>query len=154
MFRDHSRGGLRVVSFFEAAKGLLVLLTGFGLLAFIHKDLHLAAEQLVRHMHLNPASHYPRIFIDLADRASDAQLWMMALSALLYSVVRFVEAYGLWRQKKWAEWFAVLTGGMYIPVEFLEMLRKATWPRITILSVNVGIVAYLAYVMYQPERDN
>jgi uncharacterized membrane protein (DUF2068 family) len=153
MFRDHSKGGLRVVSVFEAAKGLLVLLTGFGLLAFIHQDLHLAAEQLVRHMHLNPASHYPRIFIDLADHVSDGQLWVMALSALLYSVVRFVEAYGLWLQKQWAEWFAVLTGGMYIPVELFEMLRKTTWPRVTILSVNVFIVAYLAYIMYQSRQQ-
>jgi uncharacterized membrane protein (DUF2068 family) len=153
MFRDHSKGGLRVVSVFEAAKGLLVLLTGCGLLAFIHQDLHLAAEQLVRHMHLNPASHYPRIFIDLADHVSDGQLWVMAFSALLYSVVRFVEAYGLWLQKQWAEWFAVLTGGMYIPVELFEMVRKTTWPRITILSVNVCIVAYLAYVMYQSRQQ-
>jgi uncharacterized membrane protein (DUF2068 family) len=149
MFRDHSQGGLRIVAVFEAAKGLLVLLTGFGLLAFIHQDLHLAAEQLVRHMHLNPASHYPRIFIDLADRVSDGQLWVMALSALLYSTVRFAEAYGLWLQKQWAEWFAVLTGGMYIPVELFEMLRKTTWPRVTILSINVCIVVYLASVMYQ-----
>ena len=153
MFRDHSKGGLRVVSVFEAAKGLLVLLTGCGLLAFIHQDLHLAAEQLVRHMHLNPASHYPRIFIDLADHVSDGQLWVMALSAMLYSVVRFVEAYGLWLQKQWAEWFAVLTGGMYIPVELFEVIRKTTWPRVTVLSVNVGIVAYLAYILYQSRQQ-
>jgi uncharacterized membrane protein (DUF2068 family) len=154
MFRDHSQGGLRVVSVFEAAKGLLVLLTGCGLLAFIHQDLHLAAEQLVRHMHLNPASHYPRIFLDLAERVSDAQLWVMAISALLYSAVRFVEAYGLWMQRQWAEWFAVLTGGMYIPVELFELMRKITWPRVTVLSINVCIVAYLAYIMYQSRRIN
>ena len=77
----------------------------------------------------------------------------MALSALLYSVVRFVEAYGLWLQKQWAEWFAVLTGGMYIPVELFEMIRKTTWPRVTVLSVNVGIVSYLAYFMYQSRQD-
>jgi uncharacterized membrane protein (DUF2068 family) len=154
MFRDHPKEGLRVVSLFEAAKGLLVLLTGFGLLAYIHQDLHLAAEQLVRHFHLNPASHYPRIFIDLADHVSDGQLWVMALSALLYSVVRFVEAYGLWHQRQWAEWFAVLTGGMYIPVELFELIRKITWPRLTVLSVNAGIVAYLAYLLYQSRQDS
>jgi uncharacterized membrane protein (DUF2068 family) len=153
MSRDHSKGGLRIVSIFEAAKGLLVLLTGCGLLAYVHQDLHLAAEQLVRHFHLNPASRYPRIFLDLADHISDAQLWVMALSALFYSVVRFVEAYGLWLQKQWAEWFAVLTGGMYVPIEVFELIRKITWPRVTVLSVNAAIVAYLAYILYQHRKN-
>jgi uncharacterized membrane protein (DUF2068 family) len=149
MIREHSQGGLRVVSLFEAAKGLLVLLAGCGVLAYIHRDLHVAAEQLVRHFHLNPASHYPHIFLDLADHVTDGQLWVMAFSALLYSVVRFVEAYGLWLQRQWAEWFAVLTGGMYIPIELFELIHKITWPRVTVLSVNVAIVVYLVYILYQ-----
>ncbi len=153
MFRDHSRGGLRVVSVFEATKGLLVLLTGCGLLAFVHEDLHLAAEQLVRHFHLNPASRYPRIFIDLVYQISDAKLWIMALSALLYSAVRFVEAFGLWRQRSWAEWLALLSGGMYVPIEIFEVIKKVTWPRGTLLSVNAGIVAYMAYILYRSKKQ-
>ena len=92
--KNHSKGGLRVVALFEATKGLLVVFVGFGLLAFIHKDLHSVAEQLVRHFHLNPARHHPMIFIDAAQRLTDRYLWAMAFSALLYSTVRFVEAYG------------------------------------------------------------
>jgi len=153
MSRDHSKGGLRIVAIFEAAKGLLVLLVGCGLLAFIHRDLHLAAEQLVRHSHLNPASRYPQIFLDLADHISDVQLWVMAFSAVFYSVIRFVEAYGLWLQRQWAEWFGLLTGGMYIPIEVFELVRRITWPRVTVLSVNTGIVAYLAYILYQSRRS-
>lgn len=151
--REHSKSGLRVVSLFEAAKGLLVLFAGFGVLAFIHRDLHLAAEQLVRHFHLNPASHYPRIFIDAADHLTNVRLWAMAFSALLYSVVRFVEAIGLWRQRQWAKWFGLLTGSMYIPVELFEILRGVTWPKVTVLIVNAGIVGYLAYVLYQSRHN-
>jgi uncharacterized membrane protein (DUF2068 family) len=152
MFRNHSKGGLHVVAIFEATKGLLVLLVGCGVLAYIHQDLHLAAEQLVRHFHLNPASRYPRIFLDLADHVSDGKLWIMALFAVLYSAARLVEAYGLWLLRPWAEWFALLTGGIYIPVELFELIRKITWPRVTLLSVNAGIVAYLAYVLYKSKR--
>ncbi len=156
MERDYVKNGLRVVSIFEAAKGLLVLLAGFGLLTFIHKDLHFAAERLVRHFHLNPASRYPRIFIDLANHVTDGQLWGMALSALLYSLVRFVEAYGLWRQRHWAEWFAILTGGIYVPLELFEIIRGVTWPKVTLLIVNTGIVVYLSLILYRPrqKREN
>jgi uncharacterized membrane protein (DUF2068 family) len=137
---------------FEAAKGLLVLFAGFGLLAFIHKDLHLAAEQLVRHLHINPARHYPRIFIDAANQLNDVHLWVIAFSALLYSMVRFVEAFGLWKQRQWAEWFALLTGGMYIPVELFEITRGVTWPKATVLTINAAIVIYMAYVLYRSRQ--
>jgi uncharacterized membrane protein (DUF2068 family) len=146
--------GLRIVSVFEAMKGILVLLAGCGLLTFIHKDLHLAAVQLVKVIHLNPAKHYPGIFIDAANRVTDLQLWMLALSALLYSVVRLVEAYGLWMQQQWAEWFGLLSGGMYIPMEVLEVSRQLTWPRITVLLVNIGVVAYLADVLAKSRRPH
>jgi uncharacterized membrane protein (DUF2068 family) len=139
--------GLHVVALFEGAKGLLVLVAGFGLLSFVHKDLHEAVLRLVKHVHLNPASRYPRIFLDLTERVHDAQLWGMAMAAVIYFVVRMVEAVGLWLRKTWAEWFAVLTGGMYIPIEILEVIRSQTWPRVTVLVVNLGVVSYLLFVL-------
>ena len=40
--------GERVVAAFEAAKGLLVLLVGFGLLRVVNEDLQRVAEELGR----------------------------------------------------------------------------------------------------------
>ena len=139
--------GVRTVAVFEGAKGALVLLTGFGLLALVHKDIHLAAEQLVRHLHLNPARHYPRIFLDAAADITDKQMLFMAISALIYSLVRFAEAIGLWFRQRWAEWFGLLTGGMYLPLEIVAVLRGTTWPKVTVLTVNTFVVAYLAFVL-------
>lgn len=148
-----SKTGLRTVAVFEALKGLLVLLAGCGLLAFIHKDLHEAAVHLVRVLHFNPAKHYPSIFIDAADKVTDLQLWMFALSALLYATVRFVEAYGLWKQMQWAEWFGLLSGALYIPLEILEASREFTWPRVTILVVNLAVVGYLGDALLRSRRS-
>jgi uncharacterized membrane protein (DUF2068 family) len=147
--RSHSRDALRVVALFEATKGLLVVFVGFGLLAFIHQDLHSAAEQLVRHFHLNPARHHPMIFIDAAQHVTDQYLWAMAFSALLYSTVRFVEAYGLWHQRQWAKWFGLLSGAMYVPIELIAIMRDATWPKVTVLVINASIVGYLAYALWR-----
>ena len=132
-----------MVALLEGAKGLLVLLTGFGLLALVHKDIHHGAVELVRHFHLNPGSHYPRIFLDLADRVTDTRLWAMAAAALSYAVIRFIEAGGLWLRRRWAEIFGALTGGMYIPVEIYELLHGVTWPKATVLVVNLWVVVYL-----------
>jgi uncharacterized membrane protein (DUF2068 family) len=151
--REHETGGLRIVSLFEAAKGLIVLLVGFELLKYVHHGLHLAAEQLVRHFHLNPASSYPRIFLDLADHITDMQLWLLALFALLYAIVRFVEAYGLWHGRRWAEWFGLVAGTIYVPIEVLEIVRRVTWPRVTLLVVNAGIVAYMSFILYRARHE-
>jgi uncharacterized membrane protein (DUF2068 family) len=150
--RGHPRG-LRVVAVFEGAKGVLVLITGLGLLAFIHRDLHDAAAEIVRHFHLNPAHRYPRIFLDAAARVDDTRLLFLAISAFLYAVVRFVEAFGLWRRKLWAEWFAVLSGGIYIPVELFEVFHRLSWAKVTVLSVNLAVVAYLGYALAASGRS-
>jgi uncharacterized membrane protein (DUF2068 family) len=144
--KPHTRG-LYIVALFEGAKGLIVLLVGFELLTFLHKDIHDAAMHLVKHFHLNPASHYPRIFLDLSENISDTKLWSMALAAATYSVVRIIEATGLWLRKAWAEWFAVLSGGIYIPIEIYEVFQRVTWPRVTVLTINFGIVSYLLIVL-------
>ena len=89
--------GVRALALFEAAKGVLVIMAGFGLLAIVHRDAQHLAEALVRHMHLNPARHYPRIFINAAGRLTDHRLHLLAAGAFAYATVRLVEAYGLWR---------------------------------------------------------
>lgn len=138
--------GERTVAAFEALKGALVLIAGFGLLSLVHRDLQATAEQLVRHLHLNPARHYPQVFIEAAARINDAGLRLMAALAILYAVVRFIEAYGLWTMKGWAEWFAIISGSVYLPVELYEIFQHATWTRAVVFLVNAFIVVYLVSV--------
>lgn len=123
-------------------------MAGLGLLQLVHRDLQAFAEELVRHSHLNPAHHYPKIFIEAAGRTSDSRLRFLAALAFLYATVRFVEAWGLWRLKAWAEWFAIISGSIYVPVEIFELSKHPTWLRFAVLAVNLFIVLYLVYVRY------
>ena len=138
--------GIRAVAVFEAAKGSVVLLAGFGLLTLLHRDLQAIAERLVELSHLNPAHHYPTIFIEAMSKMNDSRIMAFAAFAGLYAAVRFVEAYGLWRLRAWAEWFAIVSGSIYVPIEIYEVARHVTWLRVTVLIVNLAIVAYLVYV--------
>jgi len=58
--KTHWHKGVRVIALFEAAKGILVLTAGMGLLALAHRNLQALAEQLIRWFHLDPAGHYPK----------------------------------------------------------------------------------------------
>ena len=139
--------GIRLVAIFEAAKGLLVLLAGFGLLSIVHQNMQQVAEDVVSHFHLNPASRYPRIFLELASNISNAQLWPMAGFAFAYAGIRLVEAYGLWQERRWAEWLAVASGSIYVPIELYELFTGVSLIKVCTLTANISIVAYMSYVL-------
>jgi uncharacterized membrane protein (DUF2068 family) len=143
---------LRAIAVFEGAKGALVLLAGFGVLLLVHRDLQAAAERVVEHLHLNPASRYPQIFIDLAKRTTDSRLWLLAFGAVAYSSVRFVEAYGLWFAKIWAELFAAAAGAVYMPFEIYKILHGSGWHAYAAFAANVVVVAVMVYALVQKRR--
>jgi uncharacterized membrane protein (DUF2068 family) len=145
---------VRAIALLEAAKGMLVILTGFGALSLIHHDTQLFAERLVGHLHLNPAKHYPRIFIDTAAQLTDARLWMLAIFAATYGLVRLIEAYGLWHERRWAEWFAAASGGIYIPFELYELFHRYSWLSLGALAINVLVVALMGYALARKQPGN
>ena len=141
------RFGLRAVALFEALKGTVVLVAGFGLAHAIGGDVGEFAERLVHRMHLDAAKRFPRIFIDLANNLSDAQLWGLAALAMAYAVLRLAEAYGLWFERRWGEWIAALSGGIYVPVEIYELSRGFSWIKLAALFLNALIVVYMCLLL-------
>ncbi len=109
----------------------------------MHRDVQAFAERLVAHLHLNPASRYPRIFLHVASQASPGRLRWLALGAFVYSVVRFVEAGGLWRERRWAEWLGAATGAVYLPFEATALIRRPGPEPLIALVLNLGIVVFL-----------
>jgi uncharacterized membrane protein (DUF2068 family) len=144
---------LRAVAVFEALKGLVVLLAATGLLSLIHQDLHDVAARLVEHAHLNPASKYPRIFIDAAAHWQNAHLALLALGAAAYSLVRLVEAYGLFHERAWAEVLAAVSGAIYVPFEVVEFVRRPSWIGSAVFALNVAIVAVMVTVLWQRRKS-
>ena len=135
---------LRGVAIFEAAKGLLVLLGGIGLFELIHHNVQHMAEQLIAHTHLNPANGYPRIFLDLASKITDGKLFVLAFFALAYALIRLAEAYGLWFERRWAQWLGAISGSIYVPIEIYELFHQASTMKFVALVVNLSIVIFLA----------
>lgn len=135
--------GLKSIAMFEAAKGALVILAGIGLVALLHRDAQALAEAIVSRFHINPASRYPTIFLSLLAHPTDGRLWAIGGSAAMYALMRFTEAYGLWRGRAWGNWLGVWSGGIYIPVEVYEAIRHPTWLHVGLAVANALVVAYL-----------
>jgi len=150
---EAARDAIRVVAIFEAFKGVVVIAAGSGVLLLVHRDLHELAARLVAHAHLNPASKYPAIFIDAVTRLQDMRLTLLALGALAYSTIRFVEAYGLWREKAWAEWLAAVSGAIYVPFEAIELVKHVTALRVSVLLLNLVVVAVMVNALVTRRRQ-
>lgn len=136
-------GELRLVAIVEGVKGALVLVAAGLFFHLLHGDVQATTEALVRHFHLNPARHNPGVFIEMALSFGSAHTLLLSLGALCYAAVRFVEAYGLWLARSWAWGFGIISGGLYIPLELVELSRRITWPGVTVLTVNALIVLIL-----------
>jgi uncharacterized membrane protein (DUF2068 family) len=144
--------GVRTVATIELTKGMIVVLAGLGLLSLRHRNIWGVTESFLEFLHVNPYHHYVGVFIDLIYRVSDVRLWKIAVVAGVYSILRFIEAFGLWYALPWAEWMAAITGGIYIPFEMADLLRRATLFRLVVLVINCLIVLYMLYVRFEAQQ--
>lgn len=134
---------LRTIALFEASKGILVLGASLALFRFVNADWQAYAETLVRHLHLNPANHYPRILLHWAGNITEPRLMALAFGAMFYAAIRLLEAYGLWLGRHWAIVLGMASAGLYLPFEILELLAHFSWLGFAVFAANIVIVAIL-----------
>jgi len=136
--------GVRTVATFEFTKGIVVVLAGLGVFSMRHKDIWGVTESFLEFFHLHPHNHHlVGVFVALMHRVSDVRLWKVATVAAIYVTLRFIEAYGLWFVRPWAEWLAFASGAIYIPFEAADLLRRPDGIRLLIIVINVAIVLYM-----------
>jgi uncharacterized membrane protein (DUF2068 family) len=148
--RHTHRGGLRTVAVFEALKGVLALASAYVLTVMIRRDVDFeeAAEHILFSLHINPSHHWSQEFLHAADKISDASLAMIAAIAITYAALRFAEGYGLWRQRVWAEWLAIISGCVYLPFEIYKVIRRPNELHWAILGINILVVLYIGWVRW------
>jgi uncharacterized membrane protein (DUF2068 family) len=141
-----SHAALRAIAAVEMLKGLGVLLIGFGLLRLLNRNVPLEAINLLVHLHINPDSRLPQAFLNAAANVTSGRLWLYAGACASYAAVRFTEGYGLWHSRVWAEWFALLSGAMYLPWELIKVVEHHTAIHWALLLINLAVIAYMAYI--------
>jgi uncharacterized membrane protein (DUF2068 family) len=151
--RSH-KTGLRSLAILEGSKGLLAIVAAIIIFVLAHKDLGDIAEHVLFVLHVNPGSRFAEAVFRAADKASAQQILLVGFGVLMYAAVRFTEAIGLWRQRDWAEWFALLSACLYLPWEIYEILRHFRWLKAAILIINVVVIVYLAFVLWQSRQES
>lgn len=144
---------LRGIALFEAVKGLLALAAACGIISLRHTDLHAATDAFLLRHGINPERHYTRLFIESVAKATNHHVGELAALGLAYALIRLAEGYGLWQGKHWAEWFAVISAGLYLPLEFQHSAHHATLLNAGVIFFNLMIVLYLARLLIRQRAE-
>lgn len=143
---------LHAIALFEAAKGIAAITASLGLLSLAHHDIRAMAYALIGHLHLDPQAHFPHMLLDEATWLAHADLRQLVMIACGYAAIRFVEGYGLWRDRTWAEWLASCSGAIYLPVEIGHMQERPSWANGAVLVFNCLVVAYMVTRLWQRKK--
>jgi uncharacterized membrane protein (DUF2068 family) len=142
-------GSVRAVAVCEAAKGVVVLLAGLGALSYANEEVRDTLDHLVGVLYRDLPRRLPHSIADAFANPSDTTLAKIAAAAALYAAVRFTEAFGLWRSRRWAEWFGLASGAVYLPFEILLLATKPSTLSAGILAVNLTVV----WILYRALRS-
>ena len=147
------RTAVKTMALFEASKGVATVLGLLGLLSLLHHDLHKLALELIGHFGLSPRQRYPALLVQAVDRLNVTPVHTLVLLGGLYAAGRFVEAWGLWRDKAWGEWFGVFCSGIYIPFELRHAMLHQHWQAWLVLAFNIALVLVLLARLRQRRRE-
>jgi uncharacterized membrane protein (DUF2068 family) len=70
---------------------------------------------------------------------------VLAFTAVAYCVIEGIEAVGLWRERRWAEYLTAIATAGFLPFEIKELLDRVTLFRLGALAVNVAILVWLVW---------
>jgi uncharacterized membrane protein (DUF2068 family) len=143
---------LRTIAAFEALKGVLALLVLDLVLMLTHVDMHAWLLSHFQSYGLDPNSRLPAMALDYADALPHTDLRVVIWLALVYSSLRFCEAFGLWRNMNWAKYLGAGSGAIYIPFEVEHLINEPNIGSIAILGINIYIVAYLLMHLWQEKN--
>jgi len=150
---DQPPVGLRAIALFEAAKGALALAAAGGLMSLRHTDLHAVTDAFLLRHGIDPERHYTRLFIESVAGATHHHAGQIAAVGFAYALIRLAEGYGLWRGKHWAEWFAVISAGLYLPWEFIHYTRHPRMFTAGVILFNIALIVYLGRLLARQRAE-
>src|SRR3954462_2381538 len=145
---------LKIIALFKIGKGAILFLFGFSLLFLNSRDVWMdkisdwaADEILLEH---SKAVHF--LLDKLQYFLAGEHLRATGFLALFYCGVLFTEGFGVYMQKRWAEFLMIFATAALIPLEIRHVWHRAIFHRpmlipALILLANCFIVWFLYMVL-------
>jgi uncharacterized membrane protein (DUF2068 family) len=145
----NARRKLRIVAILEIAKGTATLLLATGLLSTAPGVLKTVLLDAISRLRWLPDMGLPEK-IEALTHGFDQHRLAFAILVTLYILIRYAEAYGLWRGRNWARWLGLIGVSVYLPLEIREMVVHPGWSAAAVFTFNLLII----WLLWPPERAN
>ena len=137
--------GLMVIAVFKFIEGLGLVALGLGVRHALRGDWEQELAHWIDLLRMDPHNRYLLWAVEKLAKVDEHRLRELSVGTFFYAGLRFCEATGLALKKRWAEYLTIVTTGALVPVEVYEIFRHATWEKVVVLGVNLGVVAYLVW---------
>ncbi len=143
-------GVLIWIAIYKLAKSTVMLLAGIATLHLRNQDLKRHLVQWVDRVNLDPHRHVATWVLSHVLQMDNRRLSIIGAGFFAYMVLYAIQGYGLYREKRWAEWLTLATSFLLLPIEVYELYRK---PRLFKLLVIVTNLAVIGYLLWRLKRD-
>jgi uncharacterized membrane protein (DUF2068 family) len=136
----------RLLPWIAAERGVrAIVLLAVGIVLVTHPHANWAKDiaHFARGLGLDPSGTGIRKIIEKVRHISSHQDVVFGVIALGYGVLEGVEAYGLYRRRRWGEWLTVFATALLLIPEVWELTKSATFLKVGGLIVNLLVVGYL-----------
>ena len=152
--RHHNRW-LMLIAFYKTAQALLFISIGIGALHLIqmHKDVDDVFMLLADRLRFNPEARFVHFLFKGASLLNEPVLRRIGAAAFCYAGISLAEGIGLYLEKTWGEVLTLAITASFLPWEVIEILRRITIVRVSLIAINIGVFVYLFFVIIEQRRQ-
>lgn len=149
--RRHNRW-LVLIAVYKMLQAALFIAIGVGALRLLHKDVGDMFALLADRLRFNPESRVVNFILDEASLLNDPVLRRIGAAAFCYAGLGMAEGIGLYLEKAWGEILTLVITASFLPWETVEAIRRITWVRVSLLTINILVFFYLLELIAEQRR--
>jgi len=134
---------MTIIVWFKFFKGALLIAVALGARHLMNKDVGDFAYRLIDAFRVDPNNRYIEALLVKAQFLSAKQLQELSIGSFFYAIIVLTEGTGLALRKPWAEYFTILVTASFLPLEIIELAKRVTPIKITVMVINLAILGYL-----------
>ena len=146
--RHHNRG-LLLIAVYKFLNAALFVAAGVGAHKLLHKDIADTVIQFVHHLKFNPESRFVDLVLERASLVTDPMIKRVEVAAFAYAALGAAEGIGLYLEKAWGEFLTLFLTASFLPLECLELIRRQTWVRASLFTINLAVFLFLLKVVLE-----
>src|ERR1700742_4484465 len=139
--------GLLLIGLFKLGKAILFFAIGMGAIHLLHKDLQDEVMRLALKFRFDPESRFVSLLLNKVDLIDAHRLRQISVATFGYSALALTEGIGLLLEKVWAEYLTLILTISFLPWELYELVRRPDWFRLSLLFINLAVLAYLVWLL-------